>query len=123
MSVQYLDSKVKSQNPATNGKRLALAPEFSGSLWTTVRLPHDVRVGGGLRYTDAVFINTANTTAMPQYTVADALVEAPVGPHLTLRLNIYNLTDRVYVRSINNNAGRYNPGTPRAFLLTSALRF
>ena len=38
MSVQYLDSKVKSQNPANNGKRLALAPEVSGSLWTTVRL-------------------------------------------------------------------------------------
>ena len=86
-------------------------------------MPHDVRVGGGLRYTDAVFINTANTTAVPQYTVADALVEAPVGQHLTLRLNLYNLTDRVYIRSINNNAGRYNPGTPRAFLLSSALRF
>ncbi len=123
MSVQYLDSKVKSQNPATNGKRLALTPEFSGSLWTTVRLPHQARVGGGVRYTDAVFISTANTTAIPRYTVADALVEAPVGPHLTLRLNLYNLTDRVYVRSINNNAGRYNPGTPRALLLTSAVRF
>ena len=53
MSVQYLDSKVKSQNPATNGNRLALTPEVSGNLWTTVRLPHDFRVGGGLRYTDA----------------------------------------------------------------------
>ncbi len=123
MSVQYLDSKVQSQNPATNGKRLALTPEVSGSLWTTVRLPHQFRVGGGVRYTDAVFISTANTTAIPAYTVADALLEAPVGPHLTLRLNIYNLTDRVYVRNINNNAGRYNPGTPRAFLLTSAIRF
>ena len=123
MSVQYLDSKVKSQNAATNGKRLALTPEVSGSLWTTVRLPHQVRVGGGVRYTDAVFINTTNAIAVPRYAIADALVEAPVGPHLTLRLNLYNLTDRVYVRSINNNAGRYNPGTPRAFLLTSALRF
>ena len=114
---------MKSQNAATNGKRLALTPEVSGSLWTTVRLPHQVRVGGGVRYTDAVFISTANTTAIPRYTVADALLEAPVGPHLTLRLNIYNLTDRVYVRNINNNAGRYNPGTPRALLLTSAIRF
>ncbi len=110
MSVQYLDSKVESQNAATNGKRLALTPEVSGSLWTTVRLPHQVRVGGGVRYTDAVFISTANTTAIPQYTVADALLEAPVGPHLTLRLNIYNLTDRVYVRNINNNARTVQPG-------------
>jgi catecholate siderophore receptor len=88
-----------------------------------VRLPHNVRVGGGIRYTDAAFISTANTIAIPAYTVADALVEAPVGQRLTLRLNIYNLTDRVYIRNINNNAGRYNPGTPRAFLVTSALRF
>jgi catecholate siderophore receptor len=123
MSVQYLDSKVQSQNPATDGKRLALTPEVSGSLWTTVRLPRQFRIGGGVRYTDPVFINTANTTVIPGYTVADALLEAPVGPHLTLRLNISNLTDRVYIRNINNNAGRYNPGTPRAFLVTSALRF
>jgi len=123
MSVQYLDSKVKSQNPATDGRRLALTPEVSGNLWTTVRLPRDVRVGGGVRYTDAVFISTANTIAIPGHTVAEALVEAPIGQRLTLRLNIYNLTDRVYVRNINNNAGRYNPGTPRALLLTTALRF
>ncbi len=30
---------------------------------------------------------------------------------------------RVYIRNLNNSAGRYNPGTPRAFLLTSAIRF
>ena len=123
MSLQYLDSKVESQNPATDAKRLALAPEVSGNLWTTVRLPHDVRVGGGLRSTDAVFISTANTIAIPGYTVADALAEAPIGQHLTIRLNIYNLTDRVYVRNINNNGGSYNPGSPRAFLVTSAVRF
>ena len=60
---------------------------------------------------------------IPGYTVADALVEAPVGRALTLRLNVYNLTDRAYIRNINNNAGRYNPGTPRSFLLSSAFRF
>jgi catecholate siderophore receptor len=123
MSVQYLNSEVKSQNPSNDGKRLILAPEFSGSLWTTARLPRNVRVGGGVRYTDPVFVNAANTIAVPRYAVADAVVEAPVGQHLTLRLNIYNITDEVYVRNVNNNAGRYNPGTPRTFLLTSVVRF
>ena len=123
LSVQYLDSRIVSQNTATDGNRLALTPEFSGNLWTTVRLPRGLRIGGGVRYTDAVFISTANTTRVPAYTVADALVEVPAGQHLTLRLNVYNLTDRVYVKNINNNAGRYNPGTPRAFLLSSAIRF
>jgi catecholate siderophore receptor len=123
MSAQYLDSEVKSQNPAIDGRRLALAPEFSGSLWTTVRLPHDIRLGGGLRYTDDAFISTANTTFIPGYTIADALAEVPVGSKLLVRLNVYNITDKEYIRGINNNGGRYTPGTPRSFLLSTAVRF
>lgn len=123
LSLQYLDSAVRSQRAAIDGNRLALTPEFSGNVWATYRLPRDIRVGGGLRYTDAVFVSTANTTAVPRYSVVDALVEAPLGDRLTLRLNVYNLTDRVYIRNINNNAGRYNPGPPRSFLLSSAIRF
>jgi outer membrane receptor for monomeric catechols len=38
-------------------------------------------------------------------------------------LNLYNLTDEVYIRNVNNNGGRYNPGHPRSALLTSAFRF
>ena len=40
-------------------------------------------------------------------------VEYAVNSHLSLRLNVYNLTDNTYIRSINNNGGRYNPGQPR----------
>jgi catecholate siderophore receptor len=123
LSVQYLDAEAKSQNPALDGRRLTLTPETSGSLWTTVRLPREIRIGGGVRYTDSTFVNAANTISIPGYTVADALVEVPVGQRLTLRLNAYNVTDRVYIRNINNNAGRYNPGTPRSFLLSTAVRF
>ena len=123
MSLQYLDSESVSQNPATNGRRLQLTPEWSGNLWAAYRLPRDIRIGGGIRYTDSTFVNAANTIVIPRYTVADALVEAPVGERLILRLNVYNVTDRTYIRNINNNAGRYNPGTPRSFLLSSAIRF
>jgi catecholate siderophore receptor len=121
-SVQYLDSEVKSQNPATDGRRLALTPEFSGNLWTTVRLVRNIRIGAGLRYTDDAFINTANTTSVPGYAIADALVEVPVSK-LLLRLNVYNITAREYVRGISNNGGRYAPGAPRSFLLSTAVRF
>ena len=43
--------------------------------------------------------------------------------NLTLRLNLSNLTDETYIRNVNNNGGRYNPGQPRAVLLTSSVRF
>jgi catecholate siderophore receptor len=123
LTLQYLDSELVTQNAANNGRRLTLTPEVSGNLWTTIRLPHDIRVGGGVRYVDAVFVNAANSILVPSYAIADALIEAPVTNRLTLRLNVYNLTDKVYIRNINNNAGRYNPGTPRSFLLSSAVRF
>ena len=40
----------------------------------------------------------------------DGVASYAVNSHLTLRLNAYNLSDEVYIRSINNNGGRYNPG-------------
>ena len=123
LNLQYLDSELRTQNPANNGKRLVLTPEFSGSVWTTVRLAGDVRIGGGVRHTDPVCVNAANTIVVPRYAVADALLEAPVSRQLVVRLNVYNLTDREYIRNINNNGGRYNRGTPRSFLLSTAVRF
>jgi catecholate siderophore receptor len=119
----YLDTALVSQNTVNDGNRLTLTPRFSGSLWTTYRLPKAISIGGGIRATDSVFINAANTIKSPGYHLVDALVEYPVNQHLTLRLNIYNLTDEVYIRSVNNNGGRYNPGNPRSVQLSSAFSF
>ena len=119
----YLDSEQVTQNTATNGLRLTLTPRWSGSLWTTYRLPIGLRLGGGVRYMDDVFINNANTIRSPAYYLVDGLVEYPLNSHLSLRLNIYNLTDEVYIRNVNNNGGRYNPGTPRAATITTNIGF
>jgi catecholate siderophore receptor len=122
-NVGVLDSRLETQNAANQGKRLVLTPEFSGSLWSTYRLPKGVTVGGGVRRTGLVYSNAANTIASPGYHVVDGLAEYAVNTHLSLRLNVYNLTDVRYVRNVNNNGGRYNPGTPRSAMLTSAITF
>ncbi len=116
---------MESQNPATNGKRLALTPGALGQPLGDVPAAARHPVGGGVRYTDAVFISTANTIADPPlHRRRRCWSRRRSAQHLTLRLNVYNVTDRVYIRSINNNAGRYNPGTPRSFLLgVGAIRF
>jgi len=119
----YLNARLESQSPAANGMRLTLTPEFSGGIWTTYELPFRLTIGGGLRATDDVFINTANTIQSPGYRLIDALAEYPVNTHFSLRLNVYNLTDAVYIRSVNNNGGRYNPGNPRSVLATTAVKF
>lgn len=119
----YLDSEQLSQSSVNNGMRLALTPEWSGSLWTTYRTPLRVNVGGGIRFTDEVFVNAANTIKSPGYRLVDALAEYEVNSHLSLRLNVNNLTNSTYVRSVNNNGGRYNPGQPRSAALTTDVRF
>jgi catecholate siderophore receptor len=119
----YLDTRQISQNPANNGRRLTLTPELSGSLWTTYDFPRGFTLGGGARYMDDVFVNAANTIRVPGYTLVDAMVEYDVNTHLSLRLNINNLTDKVYIKNVNNNGGRFNPGTPRSAIVTSSVRF
>lgn len=122
-NVGYLDTEQQTQNAANNGRRLTLSPEFSSSAWTTVRTPLNLTIGGGVRQTSAVFINAANTIQSPGYHVVDALAEYPVNSHLSLRLNINNLTNERYIRNVNNNGGRYNPGHPRSALVTATLKY
>jgi len=119
----YLDSSLETQNDANRGNRLTLTPEYSASVWTAYRLPRNFTIGGGIRATDEVLINAANTIKAPGYFLVDGLIEYPVNRNLSLRLNLTNLTDSVYIRNVNNNGGRYNPGQPRAVLLTSNVTF
>ena len=121
-SFAYLDAITESQGP-TNGNRMTLTPELSGSVWTTYRLPVRLTVGGGLRATGDVFINTANTIHAPGYFLVDALAEYEVNAHLSLRLNVYNVTNEVYIRNVNNNGGRYNPGNPRSLMVSFPVKF
>jgi catecholate siderophore receptor len=124
-NVGYLDSEFRSQGEANNGNRLLLTPAASGSIWSTYRLPvgEGLSVGGGIYYTGSSFINAANTIKLPAFHVVDALAEYPVNSLLSLRLNVYNLTDERYIRSINNNGGRYNPGHTRSAALTLRVRY
>jgi catecholate siderophore receptor len=119
----YLNSEQHSQNPLNNGRQLTLTPKWSSSFWTTYRFPLGLSVGGGIRHTDEVWINAANTIKSPAYHLVDALAEYDVNSHLSLRVNIYNLTDELYIRNVNNNGGRYNPGHPRSALVTSHISF
>jgi catecholate siderophore receptor len=118
----YLDSEQRSQNPVNNGRRLTLTPELSASVWSTYRLAGGLSLGGGLRHVGSAYVNAANTIRVPGHWVADAVVEYPVNSHLSLRANVYNVTDESYVRSVNNNGARYLPGYSRSALVTLSLR-
>ena len=119
----YLNTRQISQNPINDGNRLTLTPEFSGSIWSTYVFPRGLSVGGGFRYMDEVFVNSANTIRVPSHSLIDLMVEYDVNSHLSLRANVNNLTNATYIKNVNNNGGRYNPGMPRAATLTSSVRF
>jgi catecholate siderophore receptor len=119
----YLDTRQISQNPTNNGRRLVLTPEFSGSLWTTYDFPRGLTLGLGMRHMGEVFVNAANTIRVPGYSLVDTMVEYDVNTHLSLRLNVTNLANEVYIKNVNNNGGRYNPGAPRSAVVTSSVRF
>ena len=119
----YLDSENLSQNPVNAGKRLTLTPAFSGSVWATYTTPIRLSVGGGVRFTDAVYVNAANTIKSPGYQIVDAMATYDLTNQVSLRLNVYNVTNETYIRNINNNAGRYNPGHARTAALTASFGF
>ena len=70
-----------------------------------------------------MFINAANTIRSPGYTLVDGLAEYEVNRNLTLRVNIYNLFNETYIRNVNNNGGRYNPGYPRSAMVSTRFQF
>lgn len=117
----------------TNGDELAFTPRVSASLWTTYRLPIGLTFGGGLQYSGDSYLGrpdnaeriiaNGNAGELPGHTVFNAMVSYEVNRHLTLRLNIDNLTDEFYAASANWNARRVITGPSRSFLLSADLRF
>lgn len=128
----FLDSEYSAPTTptaTTNGAELQWTPRYSGNLWTTYRLPIGVVIGGGGRYSAATqrsLTVLAPSTAggqAPKYWVFDAMASFDFTPALSVRLNVTNLADKLYAKSLNNNGGRYNPGAPRSYLLSANYRF
>lgn len=122
----YLDSEVNVGSATQLSYGLPLIPKYSGNVWTTYRLNEKFTVGGGANYqgkTNRLQPTAGLTTTMPDYWLFNALVSYQVSPHVVLRFNVNNLFDEQYVRSFNNNGGRFAFGTPRTYQLTAEFKF
>ncbi|HEX2852392.1 MAG TPA: TonB-dependent siderophore receptor [Opitutaceae bacterium] len=129
-SISYLESEINAGTTAGGnlaGSALPLIPRWSGNLFTSYRFPSGIIIGGGGQYSDEVARRDNNTPAVPRtspsYWLFNALVSYPVGKNFTVRLNVNNLFDEEFVQSLNNNGARFNPGAPRACLLSADFRF
>jgi catecholate siderophore receptor len=115
----WLDSRIVRSNTAgETGSDLANAPEHSGSLWTTYRLPRGFEIGGGVRYVGDRLNSSTTRRLAPAYTLYEATAAWEASRSLTLRLNLYNLTDERYIDRVGG--GHFIPGPGRSVALTTS---
>lgn len=118
----FLDSTtVESSNVAEIGKELVNTPRHSFNLWSTYTLRSGFHFGGGARLVGRRFGNTINTRVVDAYWTFDLMASYPLSKHVDLKLNLYNLTDRLYFDRIGG--GHLVPGPGRAAMVSTSFRF
>jgi len=117
----------------TDGDELAFTPKFSASLWSTYKFTDRLTVGAGVQYVGESIVGRpddatriiANGRAgkLPDYFVANAMASYDVTDNITLRLNVDNLFDEKYARSVNWPAQRADLGGSRAYWVTASFKY
>ena len=111
-----IDTSSATGNAQTEGDRPALTPKHSASLWSTYRLSGLWRVGGGLNHRSAQSPDQNRTVTAAAFTTVDAMVEHTLSENSLLKLNVNNLTNRLYADQLYR--GFYVPGAARRMELS-----
>jgi catecholate siderophore receptor len=89
---------------ATVGLNPGLTPNMQANVWSTYKLDEKWRVGGGATHvsangpSSASAVNLANRA--PAYTRLDALLEFKMNEGNTVKVNLDNLTNKIYYSSL-----------------------
>lgn len=89
---------------ASVGLNPGLTPKAQANLWTTYRLNSTWRIGGGTNYMGAKGPTSTSAERLnyraPAFSKFDALVEYQVNQANTLKLNVDNLTNKLYYNAL-----------------------
>ncbi len=107
-------------NIPAQGKETPNTPRHQATVWTTYRVTPQWEVGGGALYTSQRWLNNFQTSQVDGFTRLDATV-AWQRKDLELRMNLQNLTDKMYFESAS--ASRAVPVRGRTVLLTATYKF
>ena len=114
----FMDSEIEdSNNAAELGNALGNTPEHSFNLWTTYQLPWNFEIGGGAQYVGDRYNSNTGARTAPDYWLFDAMAAYKANEHVTLRLNVYNLTDEEYIDRVGG--GHFVPGAGRSAVLSA----
>ena len=103
------------------GDRPGLTPKHSGSLWSTYAVTPQVRIGAGLNYRGKQNPEGSRAVVADSFITADAMVEYSVDERTSLKLNVTNLTNKLYADTLYR--GFYAPGAARTVQRTLKTRF
>ena len=119
----YLDAKLLDDGDGNNdGNRIKFVAPHSFSIWTTYNVTPEVNIGGGVNYTGTRYVNDANTQKFKPYARVDATIGYKASENLDLRVNVQNLTDKLYYDA--SHVGIFaNVAPGRSALLTANLRY
>ena len=130
-SVTYVDAKYGQfvdPNFGINasGKTPPNVPQWTGSIWTTVRnvggLP--LELGGGLRYVDDRFANTANSIVLKDYILGIVYGSVEVSDNITLTGRVNNVFNKAYAQWGDIfYPDQVTLGEPRRFEISALARF
>lgn len=119
-SYAYLDSRVVSSQfyPGSVGYPLANVPKNTFAFWSTHRLPGHFEFGVGTNYessrnassTVPLDPTTGLVKQVPDYWVFNAMASHPLGEHVDLQVNVYNLANRYYYDELHPGHIVLGPG-------------
>lgn len=113
----YLDGRVIDGGSLT-GTVPPNTPRDAATLWTTYTFNHKYEIGGGPTYLGARYVNTQNTTYVPEFVRFDATA-AYKAENYDIRLNVFNLFNvKYYDQLIPSDGGRAVPGSGITAMLT-----
>jgi catecholate siderophore receptor len=104
------------------GKKLAMVPKHSMSLWNRYDFNQQWGAALGVVYRGAIYASADNAVTLPAYTRLDSAVFYKLDKNVQLQMNIENLLDKEYWASANSNSN-ITPGSPRAVRVTLNTRF
>lgn len=118
----YLQSQiVKTTNLAELGRALPSTPHNNFTLWSTYAVTPDLTIGGGAIYQDRAWVNTTNTSYVPEFWRFDAMAAYKVTRNSTLQLNVYNIGNEMYYAQYYG--GHAVPASGRYASLSYRIRF
>ncbi len=103
------------------GDRPGLTPKHSGSVWSTYAVTSQVRAGAGLTYRSAQNPEGSRALQAKSFATMDAMVEYSFDDKTSLKLNVTNLTNKLYADTLYR--GFYGAGAARTVQLTLKSRF